>query len=253
MSPLSMRTPTGRRNLSREDLYSSQRILEGRTTTNSFSSKQMSPLLENADQSNGSDGDHRWKNVERPAAFSFIETTDSTMKLTQKTLFQCFDKSRRKSPSISDHDEISLLDVIECEPEIKSPIHKREVPVRHPDFLLPIHVRQGVDASPDEIVPLLNQWQLIPIEDDPLPSDHLGHFPRLSSASHHNESTPPLVIAVQFTKITSPERQMELFQQYTNDDLSSYGQFTTDWPSMFQSFQDSRQTATEQGTSTPLL
>ena len=115
------------------------------------------------------------------------------MKLTQKTLFQCFDKSRRQSPSISDHDEITLLDVIECKPEIKSPLKKRDVPVRQPDFLLPIHVRQDAGAPQNAIIPLLNQWQLIPTDDDRPRLDHLGHFPRLPSVSHHDESTLPQV------------------------------------------------------------
>lgn len=39
---------------------------------------------------------------------------------------------------------------------------------------------------------------------------------------------------------------MELFQQYTNDDLSSYAQSAIDWQSMFRYLQDYRQKAIEQ-------
>ena len=39
---------------------------------------------------------------------------------------------------------------------------------------------------------------------------------------------------------------MELFQEYTNDDLSSYAQSTIDWQSMFYCLQDYRKKAIEQ-------
>jgi hypothetical protein len=40
---------------------------------------------------------------------------------------------------------------------------------------------------------------------------------------------------------------MELFQQYTNDDLSCYGQSIIDWQSMFQCLQEYRKKAKDQG------
>jgi len=39
---------------------------------------------------------------------------------------------------------------------------------------------------------------------------------------------------------------MELFQKYTNDDLSSYAQSTINWQLMFQHLQDYRKKAIEQ-------
>ncbi len=53
-------------------------------------------------------------------------------------------------------------------------------------------------------------------------------------------------IFLKFIPITSHERQIELFQQYTNDDLGSYTQSTIDWQSMFHCLQDYRQKSIEQ-------
>jgi hypothetical protein len=39
---------------------------------------------------------------------------------------------------------------------------------------------------------------------------------------------------------------MELFQQYTNDDLSSYAQSAIKWKSMFEHLQDYRKKAIDQ-------
>jgi hypothetical protein len=49
-----------------------------------------------------------------------------------------------------------------------------------------------------------------------------------------------------FIHISSNERQMELFQKYTNDDLSSYAQSIINWKLMFQYLQDYRKKAVEQ-------
>jgi len=46
--------------------------------------------------------------------------------------------------------------------------------------------------------------------------------------------------------VKSKEHQMDLFQQYTTDDLSSYTQSIIDWKAMFQHLQDYRTTAIEQ-------
>jgi hypothetical protein len=49
-----------------------------------------------------------------------------------------------------------------------------------------------------------------------------------------------------FIPIPSNGRQMELFQQYTNDDLSGYAQSAINWQSIFQYLQDYRKKAIEQ-------
>lgn len=51
---------------------------------------------------------------------------------------------------------------------------------------------------------------------------------------------------MKFTPIPSTERQMELFQQYVNDDLSLDIQSKIDWQSMFQCLKDYRQKAVDQ-------
>ncbi|CAF4458594.1 unnamed protein product, partial [Rotaria magnacalcarata] len=81
------------------------------------------------------------------------------MKLTQKTLFQCFDKSERQSTvNSNDSDE----DIIECEPEIKLSDKRSSNQVSRSDFLIPVHVRQEDNLSKDECISsLLNSWKLI--------------------------------------------------------------------------------------------
>lgn len=49
-----------------------------------------------------------------------------------------------------------------------------------------------------------------------------------------------------FISVKSKEHQMDLFQQYTTDDLSSYTQSIIDWKTMFQYLQDYRIKAIEQ-------
>lgn len=55
-----------------------------------------------------------------------------------------------------------------------------------------------------------------------------------------------MIFTLKFIPITSHERQMELFQQYTNDDVSSYAQSAINWQTMFHCLQDYRQKAIEQ-------
>ena len=161
------------------------------------------------------------------------------MKLTQKTLFQCFDKSQKQSPVIiDDTDE----DIIECKLELKPISLPEEIPSHLPDFLLPIHIRQEDKSPPNDIIPLLNQWKLIEFNDE-ISSDHLQNFSRLSSTINPQEIDS---LKLQVIPIPSPEHQMELFQQYTNDDLSSYAQSSINWKSMFHSLQDYRAKAIEQ-------
>jgi hypothetical protein len=131
------------------------------------------------------------------------------MKLTQKTIFQCFDKSQRQSPIILDdkdegiiktsskfetiYKQINLLlDIIECELEIKPSIEQQEIHSHPPDFLLPIHIRQEDKSSQNDIIPLLNQWKLIESNDEIL-SDHLQNFDRICPTIKNNETNSPKI------------------------------------------------------------
>ncbi|UJR15561.1 hypothetical protein I4U23_002500 [Adineta vaga] len=165
------------------------------------------------------------------------------MKLTQKTIFQCFDKSQRQLPILINEEGEEEDDIVECDLETQSSTEQLESEPRQPDFLEPIHVRQeGNKSSQDAIIPLFNQWKVTESDDD-LRCGHLGDFYRICPSKNHNEIVSQ---KVQLKHITSHERQMELFQQYTNDELSSYAQSTIDWPTMFQQLQDYRKKAIEQ-------
>ncbi|CAF1375268.1 unnamed protein product [Rotaria sordida] len=161
------------------------------------------------------------------------------MKLTQKTIFQCFDKSQRQSPiTLNDQDE----DIIECESEIKSSNDEQEIHLPQSDFLLPVHIRQEEKSSENNSIHLLNQWKLIDSNDD-ISLNYFQNFYRICPTINNNETNLP---KLQFTHIPSIERQMELFQQYTNDDLNFDVQSTIDWQIMFQCLKDYRKKAIEQ-------
>lgn len=114
------------------------------------------------------------------------------MKLTQTTLFQCFDKSQRQSPIILDDKDpgkmffkriiISikhlLLDIIECELEIKAVSTPVECSSHPTDFLLPIHIRQGEKCLENEIIPRLKEWKFNESDDD-VSSNYLQNFYRI--------------------------------------------------------------------------
>jgi hypothetical protein len=85
---------------------------------------------------------------------------------------------------------ILLLDIIECELEIKPSVDQQETPPHRPDFLLPIHIRQEDKSSQNDIIPLLNQWKLIESPDD-LSSDHFQDFYRICPTVNNNESDSP--------------------------------------------------------------
>ncbi|CAF3402597.1 unnamed protein product [Rotaria socialis] len=164
------------------------------------------------------------------------------MKLTQKTLFQCFDKSERQSTvNSNDSDE----DIIECEPEIKLSDKRSNNHVPRSDFLIPVHVRQEDNLSKDECVSsLLNSWKLIDSNDDLL-SKHSQDFYRMCpTSSNSNETNSP---KLQFIQISSIERQMELLEEYIKDDESScYVQSNINSRVMFQCLQEYRKKAIEQ-------
>ena len=50
-------------------------------------------------------------------------------------------------------------------------------------------------------------------------------------------------ILFQFVAISSEQDQMDLFRQYTNDDLSAYAQSVTNWQMVFQCLQEYRRKA----------
>ncbi|CAF1083083.1 unnamed protein product [Adineta ricciae] len=162
------------------------------------------------------------------------------MKLTQKTIFQCFDKSQKQSPIvINEKDD----DIIECDVELE-PSLSIEQPESQTDFLLPVHVRQDDTSSQDEIIPLISRWKVEEVDDDDSISlHHSNDFYRICPFNNPDQIASP---RVQFKHIPSRDRQMELFQQYTNDELSSYAQSTIDWQTMFQYLQDYRTKAIEQ-------
>ncbi len=139
---------------------------------------------------------------------------------------------------------LDLLDIIECEIELKPSLEQQDLHPHQPDFLLPVHIRQQDQSPQDNIIPLLNQWKLIESNDDISPN-HLQEFHRICPKDDNNQTDLPQ-FQCKFIPIPSNERQMELFQQYTNDDLSSYAQSVVDWQLMFQHLQDYRKKAIEQ-------
>ncbi|CAF4894138.1 unnamed protein product, partial [Rotaria magnacalcarata] len=74
------------------------------------------------------------------------------MKLTQKTLFQCFEKSRPSAPIIN-----SLPNFQPSESQIKSSSEQHESNVRRLDFVLPIHIRQLDNTLSNDSIPYLNE------------------------------------------------------------------------------------------------
>lgn len=124
------------------------------------------------------------------------------MKLTQTTLFQCFDKSQRQSPIILDekdpgmneeehfHKNIHLLDVIECEVERKAASNPVESSLQSTDFLLPVHIRQEEKCLENEIIPRLKGWKVNQSNDD-LSSNYLQKFYRICPTGHSQTSNTP--------------------------------------------------------------
>ena len=127
------------------------------------------------------------------------------MKLTQTTLFRCFEKSQRQSPIIIDEKEPGTiftssfleekfhvcshisLDIIECELEIKPASPTPSHPV---DFLLPIHIRQEGNCLQDEIIPRLKQWKFNDVDDD-LSSNYLHTFHRIYPTVNQQKINSP--------------------------------------------------------------
>ena len=98
------------------------------------------------------------------------------MKLTQKTLFQCFDKSRPSSPVpnpsqgrttaflVSSLDSCSRPTVTSSNAsQAKNSDEQQEIHACHSNFLLPVHIRQLDGLSATERVPLLTTRR--PIDD----------------------------------------------------------------------------------------
>ena len=98
------------------------------------------------------------------------------MKLTQKTLFQCFDKSRPSSPVpnpsqgrttaflVSSLDSCSRPTVTSLNAsQAKKSDEQQEIHACHSNFLLPVHIRQLDGLSATERVPLLTTRR--PIDD----------------------------------------------------------------------------------------
>jgi len=92
------------------------------------------------------------------------------MKLTQKTLFQCFEKSRPKSPVINSSPSKTIkilfqkiifpslcLAIPSCESQIKPSSEQQESHIPQPDFLLPIHTRQLNNPLSTNITPSFNE------------------------------------------------------------------------------------------------
>ncbi len=88
------------------------------------------------------------------------------MKLTQKTLFQCFEKSRPKSPVVhsSPSKKTKILIQKKSESLFEFPINviseQQESQTPQPDFLLPIHIRQLKSSLNPPISPLFNERKL---------------------------------------------------------------------------------------------
>ncbi|CAF0829516.1 unnamed protein product [Adineta steineri] len=157
------------------------------------------------------------------------------MKLTQKTLFQCFEKSRPQSPLLK-----SSQDSPPCESQTKISSEQQQSSVRQPDFLLPIHIRQSNDSLSNTNIPLLNERKYN--DDKFLYSSQ--EFYRICPTVINNQIQLP---KIEFTKISSIERQMELFEQYTKDETF------IDWKSMFQCLQNYQKKTIEQNQYEQLL
>ncbi|CAM4778548.1 unnamed protein product [Rotaria magnacalcarata] len=157
------------------------------------------------------------------------------MKLTQKTLFQCFEKSRPSAPIIN-----SLPNFQPSESQIKSSSEQHESNVRRLDFVLPIHIRQLDNTLSNDSIPYLNERKF---NDENL-LDSSQEFYRICPTIVKNENPLP---KLEFIKISSTERQMELFAEYTHDEP------VIDWKSMFEILQDYRKKAIEQNQYKQLL
>ncbi|CAF0829067.1 unnamed protein product [Adineta ricciae] len=152
------------------------------------------------------------------------------MKLTQKTLFQCFQKTRPQSPIIDN----SPPETNSSNSQTKIPCEQLEIHTRQPDYIIPVHIRQSTSSSCIKTDSLLNDT--ITSDDDDVPYS-TEEFYRICPTIIHYQS--PLA-KLTFTKISSSERQMELFEQYTKE------QPLIDWKSMFECLQDYRAKAIEQ-------
>ncbi|CAF4354288.1 unnamed protein product, partial [Rotaria socialis] len=157
------------------------------------------------------------------------------MKLTQKTLFQCFEKSRPSAPIIN-----SLPNIQPSQSQIKSSSEQRESNVHRSDFVLPIHIRQLDNTLSNDSIPYLNERKFN--DENLLHSSQ--EFYRICPTIVKNENPLP---KLEFIKISSTERQMELFAEYTHDEP------LIDWKSMFEILQDYRKKAIEQNQYEQLL
>ncbi len=84
-----------------------------------------------------------------------------------------------------------LLEIIECELEIKPSHEQQETHSHQPDFLLPIHIRQEDKSLQNDIIPLINQWKLIESNDDDISSNDLQNFYRICPTINKNENDFP--------------------------------------------------------------
>ncbi|CAF0847203.1 unnamed protein product [Rotaria sordida] len=157
------------------------------------------------------------------------------MKLTQKTLFQCFEKSRPSSPIIN-----SPTIIHSCESQIKISSEQQKSDKHQSNCLLPIHIRQLNNSLYNDIIPCFNERKF---NDDNL-SHSSQEFYRICPTIVNNQNHLP---KIEFIKISSTERQMELFNQYTND------QSIINWTSMFKDLQDYRKKVIEQNQYEQLL
>ena len=193
------------------------------------------------------------------------------MKLTQRTLFQCFDKSRSQLPTTQSKDKGANLKLTECLVQLDVPSCKPpspnfvEQPISHlsqADFLLPIHIRQLSDSPLSNLAHPLKRRSLE--NDHPAASSSqeffricpstdlpISNWPKIRGISFSStvyqrqgcvSSTQhwSSLVLCQFLPITSTERQLELFEQYTRQHPF------VDWRAMFDSFQEYRRKALEQ-------
>ncbi|CAF2782624.1 unnamed protein product [Rotaria sp. Silwood2] len=157
------------------------------------------------------------------------------MKLTQKTLLQCFEKSRPSSSIIN-----SSPIIHSCESQIKTSCQHQESDNRQSDFVLPIHIRQLNNSLSNDIIPCFNERKFN--DDNSFCSSQ--EFYRICPTIVNNQNHLP---KIEFIKISSTERQIELFNQYTNDES------IINWKSMFEGLQDYRKKVIEQGQYEQLL
>ena len=137
------------------------------------------------------------------------------MKLTQKTLFQCFKKTRPQSPIINNSStgtsmnlgwiyrrSLYNLETNSTSSQTKIPCEQLEIHARQPDYIIPVHIRQSTGSSCIKTDSLLNDT--ITSDDDDVPHS-TEEFYRICPTIIHYQS-PLAKLTVRFSFSCNTER-----------------------------------------------